>query len=342
MNDVQVILAGLMHNPCPPLGRWVKHNCPVCLNGSSGRVRGSYIFESDSFAYHCFNCSFKTGWKPGYTAHKKLLEFAEKSGANANDIIQLQMIAKEIIEKGDFEKPELTNSSIYQKITQRQLPSTAKTFLQWAEEKTIPKGFLTVLELVYETRPYLLDLELYWSPDKNNDINYRYILPYYVNGEIVGWTGRDIRKYTKLKYFNQIGTNTFYNFDLLNDPNAKVLLVTEGVFDAALMGGLGTNSFRMSDNQIQQLKQAKSRGKRIIVVPDRDKEGLETIKQALECGFEVSLPDWGTKRTPDGVKFIKDFEEATRTYGRLFCSLLIHKSVCASEFETKVLMNKWI
>lgn len=341
MNNVLTILAGLMHNPCPPIGRWVKRDCPVCLNGASGRVRGSYIFDNDNFAFHCFNCDFKTNWKPGYKINSKLSDFLQKVGASSNEIMQLTIMANDIIENGNFEKPEISNSAIYQKITQRQLPSTAKSFLEWGNSNP-PQDFVKVLNHVFERNPYLFDLDLYWSPDKNNDLNYRYLLPYYVNGEIVGYSGRDTRPYSKLKYYNQISTSTFYNFDLLNDPNIKTLFVTEGLFDAALMGGLGSNNYKMTDIQINQLLHAKERGKRIVIVPDRDKDGLESINQALEHGFEVSLPDWGTKRTSNGVEFIKDFEEASKTYGRLFCTLLLHKSICKSEFETKVLMNKWI
>lgn len=341
MNDVQNILVGLMNNPCPPMGRWVKHNCPICFNGQSGRVRGSFIIDNDSFAFHCFNCQFKVGWRPGIIAGSKLLDFAEKCGANSSQLLQISLISKEMSESGLYEI-ENTNASIYQRITQRQLPSSAKTFMEWSTSEKIPNQFIKVLDSVYKRNPYLLDLDLYWCPESENDLYRRFIIPYYINGEIVGYTGRETKENSKLKYFNQVNTNTFYNFDLLNDPRTTTLIVAEGVLDAALAGGLGIGSYEMSDNQIQQLKIAKEKGKRIIILPDRDKDGIITINQAIDNGFEVSLPDWGTHRTINGVEYIKDFEEATRIYGRLFSSLMVHKSTISSEFEIRVLMNKWI
>lgn len=342
MNDVQNILAGLMNNPCPPIGRWVKHNCPVCHNGQSGRVRGSYIFDNDGYAFHCFNCQYKAGWRPGMVVGTKLLDFAEKCGAGSHELMQLSLISKEMADSGLYQVEQNTNASIYQKITQRQLPSTAKTFLEWSTVSSVPNQFLKVLQSVYERNPYLLDLELYWCPEQENDLYRRYIIPYYINGEVIGFAARDTKEHSKLKYFNQVNVNTFYNFDLLNDPRAKVLYVAEGVLDASLLGCLGIGSYEMSEMQINQLKMAQERGKRVVILPDRDKDGLKTINQALDNGFEVSLPDWGTKRTLYGVEYIKDFEEATKTYGRLFCALLVQKSIISSEFEIRVLMNKWI
>lgn len=342
MNDIQNILAGLMNNPCPYEGRWIKHNCPVCHNGQSGRIRGSYIFDNDGFAFHCFNCQFKVSWKPGLIIGNKLLDFAEKSGASSNDLMKLSLISRDMVESGKYELSDKTNASIYQRITQKLLPPSAKTFLEWGNSANVPNQFIKVLDAVYNRNPYLLDLELYWCPDQENDMYRRYIIPYYMNSEIIGFSARDTKDNSKLKYFNQVNINTFYNFDLLNDNNTNILYVTEGVLDAALMGGLGIGTYEMSQMQIQQLQSAQKRGKRIVIVPDRDKDGLKTINQALENGFDVSFPDWGTNRTVHGVQYIKDFEEATKTYGRLFCTLLLQKSIASSEFEARVLMNKWI
>ncbi len=342
MNDVQNILAGLMNNPCPHMGHWVKHNCPVCHNGQSGRVRGSYIFDNEGYAFHCFNCQFKAGWRPGLPMNNKLLDFAEKCGAGSHELMQLSLIAKDMADSGEYSTDTHTNSSIYQKITQRQLPSTAKTFFEWANCPQVPAQFVKVLESVYQRNKYLLDLDLYWCPDQENDLYRRYIIPYYINDQVIGYTARDTKETSKLKYFNQVNVNLFYNFDLLNDTRTKTIFVHEGVLDAALSGSLGIGSYEMSDTQIEQLKMAQERGKKVVIVPDRDKDGLKTINQALDNGFSVSLPDWGTKRTLYGVEYIKDFEEGTKQYGRLFSSLLVRKSIIDSEFEIKVLMNKWI
>ena len=66
-------------------------------------------------------------------------------------------------------------------------------------------------------------------------------------------------------------------------------LVFEGIFDAISMNGCALTHNTINDNQVGVLKKL---GKRIIVVPDQDKTGLEICDKALELGFDVSLPNW--------------------------------------------------
>ena len=48
---------------------WTSFDAPCCVhNGESQdkRGRGGIITQGDgTVSYHCFNCNFKTGWKPG-------------------------------------------------------------------------------------------------------------------------------------------------------------------------------------------------------------------------------------------------------------------------------------
>ena len=58
---------------------WVSGNCPMCStrgHSPDKRKRGGVMFHDDSFQYNCFNCGFKTSYRPGRylnTRFRKLL-----------------------------------------------------------------------------------------------------------------------------------------------------------------------------------------------------------------------------------------------------------------------------
>jgi DNA primase len=263
-------------------------------------------------------------------------------GATQKQTTELDFFIKEMVESGEFVVQESAAQKLYQRITKREFPPGTKSFLEWANTSNIPEQFLKVLDAVNERNPYLLDLELYWSPAKENRMYDRFIIPYYMNGQIIGYTARHREKDSKYRYVNHVSTSLLYNFDILNDPNIKIILVAEGPIDAALMGGVSANNYCLAAAQIEMLKAAQDRGKKIVIVPDRDKDGLVTIEQALEHGFSVSFPDFGTVRDSNGIRHIKDFDEACTKYGRLFCIQLIHESIVDDEFSIKVQTDKWI
>jgi hypothetical protein len=301
------------------------------------------MFRNDgSVVYNCFNCHLKTVWSPGRYISKDMESLLRSYGASDKEMISIKLIAKEMVESGDYEVQDTAASKLYQKIVQRDLPSDAKPFIEWVNSPNIPQEFLKVVNAVNDRNPYLLDLDLYWSPSKEFYMFQRFIIPYYMNGQIIGYTARHIDKNSEYRYRNQVSTSIFYNFDLLNDDRVQIILVAEGPIDAALMGGISANNYFLSTSQIELLKKAQERGKIIVIVPDRDKDGLVTIEQAIEHGFSVALPDFGAVRDGEGIRHIKDFDEACAKYGRLFCLQLLHKSIYTDRFDIRVQTEKWI
>lgn len=349
MNSVQDIMAQIMNDPVPGIGIWAHHNCPMCVFRGHSRPdmkgRGNHMFNSDgSVSYNCFNCSLKTGWQPGKYMSKDMESLLISFGAQQKDIELLKFYIKEMVESGDYAEQESTTSKLYQRIIARDLPTNAKTFYEWASDDNAPNEFFSVLNAVNDRNPYLLDLELYWSPSKEHRMYDRFIIPYYMNGKIIGYTARHKLKDpgSTYRFINQVSTNILYNYDLLNDERIKILLVCEGPMDAALMGGVSANNFKLSTPQIEILKQAQSKGKKIVIVPDRDKDGLVTIDQALEHGFSVAFPNFGAVKEGSGIRHIKDFDEACAKYGRLFCLQLIHESIVDEPFYIKAQTDKWM
>lgn len=347
MNQVQQILASIMHDPAPGIGVWKHYNCPACIYRGQSRPdmkkRGNHMFTSDgAVAYNCYNCHLKSVWKPGRYMSRDMESLLSYFGASQKQLLQLRFIIKEMVESGDYELEDTSASKIYQKIIKRDLPPNTKYFLDWVNEPNVPDQFMKVAEAVNKRNPYLLDLPLMWSPDKNFRMYERFIIPYVMNGEIVGYTGRHIDLDAEKRYYNQVSTNIFYNFDLLNDDRLKTILVAEGPIDAGLMGGISANNYFLSNSQLETLVKAKERGKRIVIVPDRDANGLVAIDQAIKYGFSVALPDYGTVRDGDRIRRIKDFDEACAKFGRLFCLQMLHNSILDDQFDIRVYTDKWI
>ena len=349
MNAVQNIMAQIMNDPVPCIGMWTHHNCPVCVFRGHSRPdtkgRGNHMFNADgSVSYNCFNCSLKTGWQPGKYMSKDMESLLISFGAQDKEIELAKFYIKEMVESGEFGEIETTATKLYQRVTVRDLPPTAKKLTEWVAEDNIPNEFYSVLNHINERNPYLLDLDLYWSPSKEHKMYDRFIIPYVMNGKIVGYTARHKLKDpgATYRFINQVSTNILYNYDLLQDDRIKTILVCEGPLDAALMGGVSANNFKLSSVQIDVLKAAQAKGKKIVVVPDRDKDGLVTIEQALENEFSVSFPDFGTVREGSNIRHIKDFEEACARFGRLFCLQLIHESTVDEPFYIKAQTDKWM
>lgn len=348
MNQVQNIMASIMNDPVPAIGSWTQHNCPACIHRGQSRPdskkRGNHMFNSDgSVAYNCYNCNLKTVWSPGRYISKNMEVLLQSFGASKKDLDMIKFIAKEMVESGDYDIQQTSISSIYQKIVKRELPPNSRPFLDWVNLDTIPSDFLKVAKAVNERNPYILDLDLYWSPSTEFYMNQRFIIPYYMNGEIIGYTARHMNKDIKeYRYRNQVSTNIFYNFDLLNDDRIKTILVAEGPIDAALMGGISANNYFLSNSQLEQLHRAQERGKKIVLVPDRDKNGLTSIEQAIEHGFSVSLPDFGVVHDENGIRHVKDFDEACEKYGRLFCLQMVYNNIYDNRFDIRIKTEKWI
>lgn len=346
MNTIQMAIASIA-NVSLISDSWQSHNCVLCT--SHGQPRndikkrgGLMLSELDgSIAFSCFNCGAKVYWRPGMLMTRKLKELLTNYGATSAQIMNITLLAKEMVDSGKFNDIENKNKALYEHLVPIDLPVEAKSFSEWAAMDNPPKQFVKVMGAIAERNFGIIEaFDLYWSPEKENELNERFIIPFYMNNKIVGYTARHIWWGKKrMKYLNKYPTNILYNFDYLNSKTIKDIYVTEGPIDAGMIGGVATNHFTIKDNQLQHLK---SCGKKIIIVPDRDDDGRKMVEQAILSGFSVALPEWGTYIGDDGMEHpIKDVEHCARIYGRLFTRVLIGKFVYDSAFEIRVRSNKW-
>lgn len=74
---------------------WLTMNCPMCVhNGQSRpdtRHRGGFKFEGDRVGYHCFNCNYTTGWRPGSRLGFKLIKLMRTLGIDEGEIQRVKI-----------------------------------------------------------------------------------------------------------------------------------------------------------------------------------------------------------------------------------------------------------
>jgi hypothetical protein len=161
------------------------------------------------------------------------------------------------------------------------------------------------------------------TPHENGRMANRVIVPYTYKNKIVGHTSRFLDNKIP-KYINQQQPGYVFNIDM-QKPDWQVCIVTEGIFDALSIDGVAVMHDDISQEQATLLA---TLNKQIIVVPDRDKTGLNLIDRALDLGYKVSLPNWG-----NGVK---DTNDAVIKYGKLPTLLSILENATLSRIKIEM------
>ena len=151
----------------------------------------------------------------------------------------------------------------------------------------------------------------------------RVIIPYTFDNKVVGHTSRYLDDRIP-KFINDQQQGYVFGYDL-QKPDWQVCIVVEGIFDALSIDGCALTHNTISDQQAEILK---SLNRKIIVVPDRDKTGLEICDRALDLGFYISLPEWEND--------IKDTNDAVVKYGKLPTLLSILQSATNSKIKIEM------
>jgi len=297
MNSIQqVVFDHLPKHKLSSMG-WASFNAVCCHhNGESmdKRGRGGVITDGEGISYHCFNCGYTTGWKPGRHISYKFRKLLDWLDVDDNERQRVVVEALRIKETVVLEDDEL-ESEFTIEFPERQLPADS----------------VPLSEAPQKLQDYAVDRcmpveELMWSNTKPGRMYDRVIIPCTWHGRVIGSTARAVDPETKPKYFNNYENNYVYGIDH-QAANGKFSVVCEGIIDAMTIGGIATLTNRCNDTQAQIIDTV---GREIVLVPDRDKAGQKLIDSALEYGWSVSFPEW----EPD----VKDINAAVMRYGRLF------------------------
>tara|TARA_B110000238_G_scaffold179461_1_gene202751 strand:+ start:274 stop:1251 length:978 start_codon:yes stop_codon:yes gene_type:complete len=302
---------------------WIGFDAPCCVHNGETRdtkARGGIVQESDNISYHCFNCGFKCSWQPGRTFSWKMRKFLEWLGT-PDDVINKVALDVMRLNEGVEARERIAQLPSFSSVP---LPDDA---IRIQDITNHTKHSLQVLEYMASRNLNLDDTNYYWSPS----LGYRdrFIIPFYYEKRIVGWTARSILPNKNPKYLTEVQPGFVYGLD--EQGYKKIFaVVCEGQLDAIHVDGTALGGSEISDQQVMLLNRL---NKDIIVVPDRDKAGSKLVERAIELGWQVSLPDWNQD--------INDIGDAVDKYGRLYTLYSIVNAAEDSPLKIRLKAKKW-
>jgi len=298
MNQIQsVIMSNLPGRVKKSSSGWQSFNAPCCVhNGETQdkRGRGGIILNGEAISYNCFNCGYKTGWQPGRPLSRKLRQLMDWLGTPESDIKRLVLTAIQLKETAieqnlipeevefNFEKKDFPEQS-------SPLASDNKLILEYLHKRGLDEN----------------DYPYYWTPITETKFDRRVIIPFFWQGEIVGYTARLAVKGNP-KYFTSTPAGYVFNMDRQTEDR-KFVIVTEGPFDAIAVDGVAILGSDIGDAQVDLIE---SLNKQVIMMPDNDSAGNKLITQALKYNWDVSFPTW--------YDTCKDINESVLNYGKIF------------------------
>jgi len=298
---------------------WTSFNAVCCHHRGEQkdkRGRGGIRFDNDGFSYHCFNCGFKAGWRPGSLLSKNAKSFLTWSNVTDEQYAKLGFEVLRIRENLPTPKKFQIQEAVFPEV---ELPKGAVP-LEHALSDNPNNDCLAVAEYLINRK---LDITRYWwTPDEG--LSRRFIIPFTHDNRVVGWTARTIDNLKTTKYLSQTPGNYVYGLDRQQDEQ-KVILVVEGPLDADAINGCALLHAEVSAGQRQQLTNLDIP---IVLVPDRDKPGLKLAEKVLELGWMVSLPQWHDN--------IKDVADAARQYGAIYTMTGIIQGIETNALKAKL------
>jgi len=284
------------------------------------RGRAGIVFENETdWTYHCFNCGFSTKFVLGKSLPYKVKQLLQWCGIDQSQI-----------DRWSFES--IRNRSLLDiiadgkpkwkiKFQEVALPDTAVPID--VNDPTHGHFINFLKSRGYEPN----DFNFMVSPNDMARNRNRIIIPYTFRNKNVGYISRYLDNRTP-KYIKNQQVGYVFGYDQ-QKPEYEVCLVFEGVLDAIALNGCAVTHDSISDEQAEVLR---SLHRTIIVVPDMDKNGLAIVDRALDLGFKVALPDWGSG--------IKDANDAVLKYGKLPTLLSILNNATNSKIKIEMQRKK--
>jgi hypothetical protein len=267
-------------------------------------------------SYHCFNCQFKTGYRPGQYLGYRFRKWLSWLGADENTINRLVIESVRIREYTGQTDHEHSIEEI--EFKPRALPEPVNLV------DTDPPALKYCMDREIDLNKYPMLV----TTRTEYNLNRRVIIPFTWNNQLIGYTARAWDSLVKPKYHSQYEPNYVFNYDR-QLQNAKFVLVCEGPFDALSIDGVAVLSNSCSDTQADIIDQL---GREVILVPDRDKAGSQLIDRALEFGWSVSYPVWH--------ETCKDANEAVVKYGKLFTIKSILQAKQTNKLKIELMRKK--
>ena len=299
---------------------WMSFDAPCCVhNGETTdtRQRGGFISHGSGFTYHCFNCGYKTSWQPGRqisVKNKKLFKWLNVPSSKINE---WSLEALKLLDNNDVEA--VAQLDFHEKYLPPDSIPLVNALLEYDDS-------VRCLEYLLDRGHDLDDYDWHYCPMPG--YNDRLIIPFYHQKKLIGYTARKVVLGSP-KYLSESQSGYVFNIDKQNYSN-KIVLVTEGPFDALAVNGVGLLTNLPNDRQRAIIN---SLGKTVIVVPDRDHTGMGLVQYAMENEWLVAIPP--------GEDDIKDASDAFKRYGKLFTIKSILDSATDNKIKLELLMKKY-
>jgi hypothetical protein len=297
---------------------WHSFNAVCCgYRGHTAdkRGRGGIRKDGDNWSYHCFNCGFKCGFTLGKSLTKNTRLLFTYCGIDKEQVDKWSFESLQHKDLLDFVKRRKEKKIV--KFKETHLPEDAELI---DENNVMHKVFYEYLK---KRKVSLNDYPFMCTPNAEGRQANRIIIPFTFENKIVGHTSRYLDD-RKPKFISEQQGGYLFGYDL-QKSEYQVCIVTEGIFDALSINGCALTTNSISDEQAELLKQL---NRKIIVVPDQDKSGMDIINKALEYGFYISMPDWADD--------IKDVNDAVIKYGKLPTLLSILQSATNSKIKIEI------
>lgn len=291
---------------------WNKIYCEVCGDGE-GRTkgpRGGWLFNGEQAFYHCFNCNCEGSFDP---------EREFPYGKDMWKILAAFGIPKEEHQSIAY-KNRGKNSITFTKPVKKEIqveaipvPDHFYKLSDASDNNIIARKAIDFLWNEKRIKP--ADYEFYLSTGISKDgprenaiarsLIGKIIIPYFKDGKMIYYQGRALDK--KL-FINASSSRTavIYGYDKLRKDNNKPLYITEGFWDAFHLDGVAVLENKLTTTQIEVLNRCP---RRKIVVPDKKDDSKKLASQAVELGWEISLPEIGNE---------DDITKGILKYGKIY------------------------
>lgn len=303
-----------------------------CDHGKKG-PRAAFIFSTDSVGFHCFNCAAH----PSYNENDGIISDEFKKILNDFSIPEdaWQPLLFKALQNKDNGKTK-TKRSLTQ-ITQFEpaeliLPTS---FYQLSEAPDNDKWAIIANDYLEYERHILPSSYPFYLSEKTNDKHLakwykRLIIPMYKEGKLIFYQGRRLLE-TMPKKYESPSTESNKVLGCFDNALLKTevpLIVVEGWFDAFAVDGVAVIGNTISKEQIYWINKSP---RKKIYVPDKTGKGYIAAKQALDLGWEISVPDFTD---------CKDTSDAVKRFGKLYTLKSIIDSSCSgfsAELQIKFL-----
>lgn len=304
----------------PSATGWYSVKCQCC---NDYKVRGGFNIRDDSVVYHCFNCNTKASYFNNGVVSDGMREVLQAFNVPLDEIqrISLKNLGKtsSVIERKVVDTNpifEIALPKMFYKLVLDGSDPWSNVAIDYLEHD---RG-ITDYKMFYLSHGNTTEVEKKWYG--------RLIIPFYRDNKLIFYQGRSLNESTR-RYINSTVSNDaviLYNYKELTRNVDDPLFITEGFFDAYHLNGIAINGNELSPKKINVINQSR---RRKIYIPDRYGNGKQAAFNAIEAGWDVSIPDIGD---------CKDINQAVVRFGFLY----VYKSLMdniKSGFNARVAVN---